>query len=149
MPSRYMVIKKIWNTKELHDLSPIKIILDIDRQDGLKNFQKAHCHAFKKNELGNCHFVASALASDLCNANYTEGWIVTSGKIYSEKEKEFIEHSWLEYDGWVIDFSNNKTLILEREKYYDYSEAKELKHYPCKNFKDISIDEIMGRKRMR
>jgi hypothetical protein len=64
--------------------------------------------------LGDCHEVAMALMVDLVTAGAAEGWMYVLGRIRRTCE---VEHSWLEYDGWVVDASNATCMVVPGSEY--------------------------------
>jgi hypothetical protein len=49
---------------------------------------------------GNCHAVSRGLASDLIALRRHDGWKIARGICVNGL------HSWLEYDGWIVEASN-------------------------------------------
>src|SRR5258705_13026150 len=51
---------------------------------------------------GDCHSVIAGLLSLIGHVGQMEGWMVTQAVIPGTQGW----HSWLEYDGWVVDFGS-------------------------------------------
>lgn len=91
---------------------------------------------------GNCHEVAMTMMIDLIRAENHKGWVWLTGyKLGGKKDGSNWEHSWLEYDGWAIDASNNHERIPVEGVpilIYDaswYRKAYKLKVTKCRNAK--------------
>lgn len=61
--------------------------------------------------LGDCHEIAFALMLDLITLRRAGRWLWATGECTTARAKGF-SHSWLIYDGWVLDASSGKAIIM-------------------------------------
>lgn len=80
----------------------------------------------KKDNLGNCHNISMALFADLKMAGYSDvHW--KTGTLEGTKDKISYEHSWVELDGWVLDFRLHKQIIMDKALYYRMNNARNIR----------------------
>lgn len=101
----------------------LEIVQELIRRKGFKSYNPSG--------LANCHEATMGLLLDLGEAGlYSSGWLYVQGIC---KEPQGF-HSWLEYDGWVVDLANGEQLFVPIE---DYHRAKEIK-----NVKRFTLQEL-------
>jgi len=67
---------------------------------------------------GNCHEICIALTAGLTAGKCAHGWAWVTGQVhFGEPSTPAVEHSWMEYDGWALDASNGKILIVDAQLY--------------------------------
>ncbi len=63
--------------------------------------------------MGDCMAITRALMLDLTMNDKDTGWQRVQGYVLDSITKECFVHAWVESDGWAIDFSSGKALVVE------------------------------------
>lgn len=104
--------------KPKRECKALEIVQRLIRQKGFKSYNPSG--------FANCHEATMGLLLDLGEAGlYNSGWMYAQGIC---KEPQGF-HSWLEYDGWVVDFANGEHLFVPTEDYYTTKEIKDIKRF--------------------
>ncbi len=89
-----------------------KIVAEVARRGALVYFEK--------NQKQNCHASAAGVLTMVAKAGLAApGWEFVQGDT-----KNFGWHSWCEFDGWAVDFSNGRQFFAPTDVYYKLIRAK-------------------------
>jgi hypothetical protein len=79
---------------------------------------------FQPNEIGNCHESAAGVLTMIARAGLAApGWQFVQGDCRNESGPPFL-HSWVEFDGWAVDFSNGRQFFAPAETFYKLTRAE-------------------------
>ena len=79
---------------------------------------------------GDCHHVVHRLIWMLDQTEGVSGWTVVQADIPGEQGW----HSWLEYDGWVVDLASGTYAISDKRLYYDKKQPQRKRTLTAQEF---------------
>jgi hypothetical protein len=69
---------------------------------------------------GNCREIALELVAALAFAGQDKGWMIVEGEVNcSSVNNPRVTHCWVEYGDWVVDLSNGRAMICDRDIFYN------------------------------
>lgn len=75
------------------------------------------------NGTGNCHPVTVGILTDIAEAGFdTNGWFYVQGECKLPQGL----HSWLEFEGWVVDFSSGQQVFTPVSEFTKVKEPENL-----------------------
>jgi hypothetical protein len=77
--------------------------------------------------LGNCHETSVSLLVDLTLAGRAKGWHWATGETRHFASGGTRKHSWLEVDGWALDYLGDTLVFADRWWYRRLNKAKNVK----------------------
>jgi hypothetical protein len=100
-----------------HACKALEILDALARDNQLKEFgeeiQKRAVRVANGDTVGgNCHDVTAALLNDLDDADALSGWLECKADVDFAGKSDYIEHSWVEFDGYAIDNADGKCTAL-------------------------------------
>lgn len=122
--------------KPKRDCMAIGVVQELIRRKMFKSYNPSG--------KGNCHEATTGLLIDLGESGlYSSGWLYVQGIC---KEPQGF-HSWLEYDGWVVDCSNGEQSFVPTEDYYSVKEVKDVKRFTLQEIQE-KLRTRTGRKEL-
>lgn len=89
--------------------------------------------------FGNCHEVAAALSTDLVLCGMDGGWRYFLGHVQPGERSSFL-HSWLEFDGWVVDAGGTVIRVTDAAFFREHLRADVLMEGPVRDWLTIQQD---------